>query len=177
MKRNGMFGVIAGAGLLGLTVQAADAVVVIHDNSDQTFFWKLSIRDVDGTPYPGTFLDITKAASEQTGEQRQGTIGKWYFPNNASDEAARRQLIGESGFQTAKTTDSVVIPWKDQWFNVRPTRDYAPGESVSASDNWSVDSPGRATAETIRPARHRRRQAARHLRLRVLRQEPAPAGL
>lgn len=140
MKRDGIFGVIAGAGLLGFAVQAADAVVVIHDNADQTFFWKLSIRDVDGTPYPGTFLDITKAASEQTGEQRPGTIGKWFRPNQSSSSPGLRMFIGESGLQTAQTTDSVLIPWKEHWFNVHPTRDYAPGESVAASDKWSVDS-------------------------------------
>ncbi len=122
---------VAAAGTL------AGGSVVVYDNSDGTFFWKLSIRDVDGTPYPGTFLDITQPAT-QSGEQRPGTMGKWYKPNGASDEPAVRDLIGEAGVETAKTTKEVTIDWNGFHFvGQHPTRDYAPGESVTASDNWN----------------------------------------
>ncbi len=111
--------------------------VVTYDNSAGTFFWQLSIRDVDGTPYPGTFLDITQPPT-QSGEQRPGSLGKWYRPNQASDEPALRQLICESGVQVAKTTDYKFISWEDQVFVVKPIRDYTAGETVATSDNWVV---------------------------------------
>ncbi|MCC6426834.1 MAG: hypothetical protein IT435_08430 [Phycisphaerales bacterium] len=135
-----VLGTSVGISALAAAIEFAGAAVVVYDNSDQTFFWKLSIRDIDGTPYPGTFLDITKSASEQTGEQRPGTIGKWYRPNQTSSSPATRSIIGEDGVRTAKTTDWVWIPWKDKTFHVQPTRDYMPGELVESSDNWALES-------------------------------------
>jgi hypothetical protein len=132
--------VTSGAIGVALFATAARAEVVVFDNTDGTFDWRLGTIDIDGTFYPGTFLDITKSAAEQTGERRAGTIGQWYRPNNASDAPAIRSLIGEDGVRTAKTTDTVRITWNDQFFFVKPTRDYAPGESVSVSDNWKLES-------------------------------------
>jgi hypothetical protein len=130
------------SGAIGVAVfaGAARAEVVVFDNTAGTFDWRLGTIDIDGTFYPGTFLDITKSAAEQTGERRAGTIGQWYRPNNASDSAPRRQLIGEDGVRTAKTTDTVRITWNDQFLFVKPTRDYTPGESVASSDNWDLAS-------------------------------------
>ncbi len=113
--------------------------VVTYDNSAGTFFWQLSIRDVDGTPYPGTFLDITQPPT-QSGEQRPGSLGKWYSPNQASDEPALRYLEGQTGLQTARTTDLVVLDWNNTHGATRPTRNYEPGERVTESDNWNTAS-------------------------------------
>jgi hypothetical protein len=132
--------VTSGAIGVALFATAARAEVVVFDNSDQTFFWKLGTIDIDGTLYPGTFLDITKSAAEQAGERRPGTIGKWYRPNDSSGSPAFRQLIGEEGVRIAETTDVVRITWNDQFLFVKPTRDYAPGELVSESDSWKLGS-------------------------------------
>ncbi|MCC6425207.1 MAG: hypothetical protein IT435_00165 [Phycisphaerales bacterium] len=129
-----------GLAMLAAASQPSWGAVTVYDNSDGTFFWKLSIRDVDGTPYPGTFLDITQPPT-QSGARRPGTLGKWYYPNQSSDEPAIRNLIGETGVQTARTTDLVTFPWDDIHIQTRPIRDYDPGERVEASANWHVGAP------------------------------------
>lgn len=137
--RHGRMGMAAGIALLSGMCAAAAGSVVVYDNSDGTFGWEIGVHDLDGSLYPGTFLDITQPPT-QSGDQRPGAFGKWYYPNFASDEPAIRRLIGESGAEAAKTTDVVSLYWNDHYVHVRPTRDYAPGETVSVSDNWSTSS-------------------------------------
>ncbi len=133
-------GTTMGTALLAAAGGFSRGSVVVYDNSDGAFFWKLGIHDVNNTLYPGTILDITQPAT-QTGEQRSGTLGKWYYPNQASDEPALRRLIGEEGAQAAKTTAGVTIDWNGFHFTSQhPTRDYAPGEVVTESDNWGISS-------------------------------------
>jgi hypothetical protein len=143
MKRDGMFGAIAGAGLLGFAVQAADAAVVIHDNFDGTFKWTTGM-DLPGDDFgelPGALLDITRPASEQTGERRPGTIGQWYQPNQSGSTPALRILYGEEGVETPLTDDPVPLFWNNEWIVPRVTREYLPGESISAQANWKRASP------------------------------------
>jgi hypothetical protein len=127
--------------LLAMT-PAVSAVVVVHENFDQSFQWVRGV-DLDGDYFgelPGTFLDITKPAAEQTpDERRPGTIGKWYLPNISSSYAAKTGLFGESGVEIAKTTDPTLIMWQDQMYSVRMARDYAQGELVGGADNWNAD--------------------------------------
>ncbi|MCC6427198.1 MAG: hypothetical protein IT435_10305 [Phycisphaerales bacterium] len=45
-------------------------------------------------------------------------------------------IVGESGAEVARTADWVWIYWQEWIFEVKPTRDYAPGEFVAPPDNW-----------------------------------------
>ncbi|MCC6428041.1 MAG: hypothetical protein IT435_14625 [Phycisphaerales bacterium] len=130
-----VLGTCAGIAMFGAATELAGAAVVMHDNSEQTFKWTRGL--FSGEPvYDGTFLDITKPASEQSGERRPGTIGRWYYPNQSSSYWALSFLWGESGAEIARTTDWVWIDWQDLILKVKPARDYAPGEFVTSSDNW-----------------------------------------
>ncbi|MBL8964845.1 MAG: PEP-CTERM sorting domain-containing protein [Phycisphaeraceae bacterium] len=124
-----------------LMASVARAAVVVYDNPNNLFFWEIGSISTDGSRSPGTFLDITRPASEQTGEQRPGTIGKWWRASYSSSGPAIRYLIGEPGMQTAKTTNPVTIDWNGHlFFSQHPTREYHPGESVSIADNWDIES-------------------------------------
>ncbi|MCK6477295.1 MAG: hypothetical protein L6Q35_10735 [Phycisphaerales bacterium] len=116
--------------------------VVVFDNSDNQFFWEIGIKPIGAAEIPGTFLDITQPPS-QSGERRPGTLGKWYRPNESSDSAAVRYLIGELDVQTARTTDLVKIKWSDDFppYHVWATRDYLPGEHVGEDARWDTESP------------------------------------
>ncbi|MCC6426199.1 MAG: hypothetical protein IT435_05205 [Phycisphaerales bacterium] len=127
------------ATLLAGVIAQAGAAVVVYDNSDGTFFWQLGIHDF-GTDYPGTFLDITQPPT-QSGEQRPGTLAKWYFPNWSSDEPAIRQLVGEAGVQIARTDDLVILPWDDSQVASFPVRDYQSGEMVTSAASWRWGAP------------------------------------
>ncbi len=130
-------GMLAGMTCLAGLCRETSGAVVVYDNTDGTFGWEIGVRGLDGSVYPGTFLDITQPPT-QTGEQRAGTLGKWYYPNFASDEPALRRLIGEDGVESARTTDVVSLYWNDHhYLHVRPTRDYSSGEAINAGDNWN----------------------------------------
>lgn len=139
MKPGVLIGAVIGLSLVGGAAGPTDAAVVVYDNSDGTFFWQLGIHDF-GTDYPGTFLDITQPAT-QSGDQRPGTLGKWYFPNSSSHEPAIRQLVGEAGVQVARTDELVILPWDDSQVASYPVRDYQPGETVASAASWRWGAP------------------------------------
>lgn len=113
---------------------ASHAAVVVHDNRDGTFKWWTGIRNTDATELPGTFLDITRPASEQTGERLPGTLGQWYRPNESSSGPARRFFEGDEV--------EIATEEKTLWWNGRPitpyaaTREYYQGEHVAPDALW-----------------------------------------
>ncbi|MCC6425215.1 MAG: hypothetical protein IT435_00205 [Phycisphaerales bacterium] len=121
--------------MLASATSVSNAAVVVYDNSAGTFWWYSGVRPFGDPETPGSFLDITQPPT-QTGERRPGTMGKWYRPNNASNEPGTRFLDAETGVQTARTNNWVDIYWKDAIFQAMPTRDYEPTEIVTAADNW-----------------------------------------
>ncbi|MCC6427029.1 MAG: hypothetical protein IT435_09440 [Phycisphaerales bacterium] len=155
-----VLGTCAGIALLAAAIECAGAAVVIHDNFDGTFKWVtgLDVPGDDVGEYPGTLLDITRPASEQSGERLPGTIGKWYRPNQSSSSAARRFLYGEDGVQTPLTDEPVVLWWNDQWIAPKVTREYFPGEVISSQADWKGSStyfshaPGSDTLSEGTPA-------------------------
>ncbi|MBX3392560.1 MAG: hypothetical protein KF787_07920 [Phycisphaeraceae bacterium] len=128
-------------GFIGATcvmTASARAAVVVYDNRDGEFLWELSVI-YDSSEYPANFLDITQPPS-QSGERRPGTIGKWYRPNITSSGWGTRFLRGESGVETAKTSDWVMINWNGNDYLLQPTREYLSGERVQSSDHWNIAS-------------------------------------
>ncbi len=118
-----------------LLAPVSPASVVVHDNSGGVFQWKLSYNLSGTDDIIGTFLDITKPAT-QNGVRSPGTFGQWYEPNVSSSEPAIRYIQSEGTNRVAETTLPVQIDWKDDVFFVRTLREYFGGEQVDGSANW-----------------------------------------
>ncbi|MCC6425916.1 MAG: hypothetical protein IT435_03750 [Phycisphaerales bacterium] len=134
-----VLGTCVAISLLVTVMQPVDAAVVIHDNFDGTFKWVtgLDLPGDDFGEFPGTLLDITRPAFEQTGERRAGTIGQWYQPNISGSSPGLRVLYGEDGVQTPLTDEPVLLWWNDLWIAARVTREYSPGEMISPQADWN----------------------------------------
>jgi hypothetical protein len=120
---------------MALVASMSSAAVVVHDNADGTFEWKRSFSISGGEDILGTFLDITQPPT-QSGTQKAGSFGRWFFPNMSGSEPGLSTIVGEGTAQSARTGDFVQLDWNGKTINVIPTREFYPGEVVGGSANW-----------------------------------------
>lgn len=118
---------------------AAQASVVMHDNSSGQFTWQSGISQMEGE-WPGTFLDITQPAS-QSGARKNGAFGKWWNPNIALHDPAFRYMTGEPGAEVAQLTDPKLFDWNGGTNNFigYTLREYFTAEHVQSEARWRAN--------------------------------------
>ena len=125
---------------LAIFAPACPANLVIRDNANGQFEWKLSVDTHSGSPRYGTFLDIRVSAENQAGTESSTTLSNWFSANLADDEPATRGIVADSKVHVA-WGPPVGYDWFGQTQYSYALRDYSLDEQVGPGDDRPLQGP------------------------------------